>query len=92
VLDKTSTVACWGAGSRGQLGNGMPPADASAPTPTPVPVSGVLNAVAVGTGGDHSCAPTTVGTIFCWGANERGQLGDGTTTEQATPIAVKGYP
>jgi alpha-tubulin suppressor-like RCC1 family protein len=44
----------------------------------------------VSAGGRHTCAATPAGPIRCWGANERGQLGDGTGADRATPVAVAG--
>ncbi len=41
-------------------------------------------------GDGDSCAVTTAGVAVCWGANGFGQLGDGTTTDRATPIPVVG--
>lgn len=38
----------------------------------------------------HSCAALDDGTVWCWGQNERGELGDGTTTNRPTPVRVKG--
>lgn len=38
----------------------------------------------------HGCARLTDGTVHCWGANPRGGLGDGTTTDSGTPVVVPG--
>jgi alpha-tubulin suppressor-like RCC1 family protein len=88
----TGTIVCWGAGYFGQLGDKVTRDDASTPAPTPVDVSGALGAIGVGTGGNHSCAPLSTGSILCWGANEHGQVGDRQTTPQFTPDSVVGYP
>lgn len=41
-------------------------------------------------GGDRGCA-LSAGALMCWGANDHGQLGDGTTQETATPVAPRGF-
>jgi len=47
---------------------------------------------AIATGGSHSCAITASGTAYCWGRNAAGQLGDGTTTNRTSAVAVVGGP
>lgn len=80
------TVHCWGANNSGQLGNGSRIGQLQ-----PVAVSGlpgVATSVAAGTA--HTCALLNDGRVFCWGGNENSQLGDGTTEDRLTPVAVSG--
>jgi alpha-tubulin suppressor-like RCC1 family protein len=75
-------VYCWGSNARGQLGDGT-----SMDSYTPVAVRGIGPSMDVDTGGSATCVvvdPT--GDVWCWGDNEHGQLGDGTTTASFTPI------
>lgn len=80
------TVKCWGANEGGQLGDGT-----TTQRVTPVQVAGLSGAtkVAVGSYG-HSCALLTGGTVRCWGANEYGELGDGSRTPRVRPVTVSG--
>ena len=79
-------VQCWGANGDGQLGNGR-----TVNRSVAVPVTGLENGVAaVAAGGRHNCALTNAGGLSCWGYNQYGQLGDGTTTNSSIPIAVSG--
>jgi len=57
-------------------------------TPTEVVLS--KPAVSVGVGGNpgHACAVLNDGTVWCWGSNANGQLGNGTTTDSSTPVQV----
>ena len=80
------TVRCWGANAFGQLGDGT-----TTLRPTPVPVSGITGAVGVTAGWwHHSCALLDDGTVKCWGANDWGQLGDGTATGSLSPVTMSG--
>src|SRR5437016_14524115 len=44
----------------------------------------------VSAGFSHNCGLTLDGRAYCWGQNEAGQLGDGTTLQRLTPVAVAG--
>lgn len=56
-------------------------------------VNGVLiEAVQIATGQNHSCALLSNNSVKCWGYNNTGQLGDGTTTNRNAPVTVVGLP
>jgi alpha-tubulin suppressor-like RCC1 family protein len=76
---------CWGQNADGQLGDSST-TTRSVPTAVKQP-AGVAFAT-IRAGGFHSCAATEVGQVYCWGRNTQGQLGDGTTTDRAAPVAV----
>jgi hypothetical protein len=85
VLTTAATVRCWGDNSYGQLGDGHNCGDVCT---IPVTVAGLRNVVALVAGTGHMCALSEAGVVKCWGANQSGQLGDGTTTNQSTPVEV----
>ncbi|MEU0092067.1 hypothetical protein [Kribbella sp. NPDC006257] len=78
------TVRGWGYNSFGQLGNG---ATTSAQR-TPVAVSPLTDVIAIAGGRDMSYALRSDGTVWAWGLNDTGQLGDGTTTMRTRPVRV----
>jgi alpha-tubulin suppressor-like RCC1 family protein len=55
-----------------------------------VKVSGLDGASAIAAGESHSLALQGDGTVWAWGSNFAGQLGDGTTTSRLTPVKVSG--
>lgn len=77
---------CWGYNVYGALGDGTSGIGSSAP----VAVLGGLRFRQVSAGGTHSCGVTTDYRAYCWGGNQSGQLGDGTTTTRLTPVPVAG--
>ena len=80
------TVRCWGSNDAGQLGDG-PGADGG---PTPVPVTGITDATAIAAGWSHACVLSGDGKVQCWGDNDYGELGDGTTDDSPAPVVVSG--
>jgi len=82
----TGAIKCWGDNGLGELGNGGAPGIST----TPVTVSGISTATAVAGGGLFTCALLANGTVWCWGYNGNGELGNGTTTESNIPVQVAG--
>nr|BAG82722.1 hypothetical protein [uncultured bacterium] len=78
-------IQCWGNNNRGQLGDNT---DDSRLTPVDVLQGGdVLAGIsALGAGSTHSCAVTNSGGILCWGGNDFGQLGDGSTVTSTVAV------
>lgn len=92
AVKSDATVVCWGA-DLAALGDG-----GTASSSTPVAIRGpggvglLTNVAAIAPGARHACALKKDGTVWCWGKNDRGQLGDGTKTDSAYPVRVTGLP
>jgi alpha-tubulin suppressor-like RCC1 family protein len=89
ALTDVGAAYCWGDNTSGGIGDGTMSVTRSAPTA----VTGGLTfaQLTAGTNGDnHTCGLTAGGQAYCWGRNDFGQLGDGTTTNRVTPTAVTG--
>lgn len=80
------SVWAWGANGDGQLGDGT---TTNRTTPTQV-AGGLSGAVNVAAGQFHSAAVKSDGSVWSWGRNAQGQLGDGTTDQRLTPVQVDG--
>ncbi|WP_144118719.1 RCC1 domain-containing protein [Catellatospora sichuanensis] len=87
ALLTNGTVKAWGLNTSGQLGYGNP-AGADTSQPEPGNVAGLGSVKAVAAGRAHSLALLGSGAVMTWGANDRGQLGDGTTVQRNRPVAV----
>jgi len=88
ILLDEGTVSATGSGPLGALGNGT-----TGQTPTPVAVvpsaawSG-KKVVAIAAGYLHSLSALDDGSVWAWGRNDEGELGDGTTVQKLTPVQV----
>lgn len=86
ALTNTGGVKCWGYGTYGQLGENSFESRSS-----PVDVLGLTSGVvAIAAGEFDSCAVLTNGAVKCWGRNDAGQLGDGSTANQFTAVSATG--
>ena len=86
ALIADGTARCWGVNRAGQLGDGT-----NNDRPLPTAVVGLINAVAIATGLDHTCALVTItGAARCWGGDFFGQLGNNDDSNRSLPVIVNG--
>jgi alpha-tubulin suppressor-like RCC1 family protein len=78
------TIQCWGSNEVGQLGGGSNDHE-----DVPVSyISGTWRYMFDGAAAGHFCAIKVNGTLWCWGANGHGQLGNSSTANSMTPVQV----
>ena len=88
ALRADGTVWAWGDNSYGQLGNGTT-SNSSQPVQVMTSTNTALsNVVAVAAGSYHTVALRADGTVWAWGYNSQGQLGDGATNNSSQPVQV----
>ena len=88
-LAASGAIYCWGDNAFGQLGTGS---FALAGSTTSVPTLAISNveSIAANSSGSFACARTTGRVVYCWGQNNNGEVGNGSTSDCATPTAVVG--
>ncbi len=86
ALATTGQAYCWGEGSSGRLGNNS---TTSSRIPVAVQMPAGVSFQSIAAGYTHTCALTTEGKAYCWGRNTDGQLGNNSTTNSLTPVAVQ---
>ena len=84
ALKSDGTLYAWGINAAGQLGNGTRTGQRNAPTK----IGRDTDWTAIGAGNAHSLALKSNDTLYAWGSNTSGQLGDGTTTARTAPTKI----
>jgi len=89
AVRSNGTVWCWGNNQYGQLG-----VTSAGQSNVPLQVENLTDAIAVRAGGPkssgpHTCAIRSGGTVWCWGNNQYGQLGNESTTNSNVPVQAK---
>ncbi|HVR83498.1 MAG TPA: RCC1 repeat-containing protein, partial [Planctomycetota bacterium] len=89
ALQNDGTVWAWGKNDQGQLGQGS---TAPPTTALPIQVPGLSDVVAISAGQNHNLALKNDGTVWAWGDNSSGQIGNGSisSTPVATPFQIPG--
>lgn len=80
-INDSGKVFCWGKNNSGAIGNGATDADEVAP----VAIQSTETFRSLAAGAESVCGITTAGATYCWGANDKGQLGLGDTSMRSTP-------
>lgn len=93
AIVKDGALKCMGSNTSGELGSG----DMATSSAVPQSVTGLVGATSVAVGDEHACAiartsTETATSLFCWGGNTNGELGDGTKTFKRIPVHVTRAP
>ena len=84
-LTTTGEAYCWGYNQNGELGDGS---FWNRSVPVAVLNPGSVTWAGIAAGGSGACSATTGGAAYCWGLNDYGQLGDGSTADSRVPVKV----
>jgi len=90
AVTRSGATKCWGIDTNGQLGNG---AITTNDQDAPIDVPDSADAVSISSSFQNTCVITRTGNIKCWGYDQHGQLGNGTTTTatQFSPVTVNNF-
>jgi alpha-tubulin suppressor-like RCC1 family protein len=89
ALEGDGTVWAWGNNGSGQVGDGT--SGNNRLSPVQVTTTGFTNNIlAIAAGANHNLAIVIGGSLWAWGQNTNGQVGDGTTTNKLVPIRITG--
>jgi alpha-tubulin suppressor-like RCC1 family protein len=90
-LTTANTVYCWGGDGQGELGDGGTDESVATPVHANIPTAaGTIYDIEAGA--YHACALMASGAIYCWGRNQEGELGIGTTSVSvSTPTLISGH-
>ena len=87
ALKSDGTVWSWGKNLNGQLGKGT--SGVGTDSSVPVQATGLTGITSIDAGDDFTVALKSDSTVWAWGNNGKGQLGDGTTTQRDSPVQVQ---
>ena len=88
ALGSDGKVYGWGANGSGQLGDGTTSDRSRAVAVQAGQIPAGVSLQQLSAGGTHTLGLGSDGNVYAWGANDHGQLGDGTTTSRTSPVAV----
>jgi alpha-tubulin suppressor-like RCC1 family protein len=88
ALKNDGSVWCWGSNAYGQLGDGTV-TDSATPVKVIIPIQYKVRAIA--SGSNHMCAVLVNGQVWCWGYNERSNLGDPTVSSKVCPGPLNSF-